>query len=183
MEISLRYTPVTGRLHTRYAPVRRSSAAYCYAPLPLDLHVLSLPLAFILSQDQTLHCKNCLFYLFDSSSCPPPYLYMMADTRYLYLLIMSNSFRFQPRFLRRKTDAKVQPFSKLQKYFFKITVGVGLFALIVMLLCYENFFVEGRGKGCKRGSRGRFSRFFGGVSAEKRGFRGDFVVYYWEYSG
>ena len=26
--------------------------------LPLDLHVLSLPLAFILSQDQTLHCIN-----------------------------------------------------------------------------------------------------------------------------
>ncbi len=26
-------------------------------PLPLDLHVLSLPLAFILSQDQTLRCK------------------------------------------------------------------------------------------------------------------------------
>ena len=25
--------------------------------LPLDLHVLSLPLAFILSQDQTLRCK------------------------------------------------------------------------------------------------------------------------------
>ena len=24
--------------------------------LPFDLHVLSLPLAFILSQDQTLHC-------------------------------------------------------------------------------------------------------------------------------
>ena len=28
--------------------------------LPLDLHVLSLPLAFILSQDQTLHC--IIFY-------------------------------------------------------------------------------------------------------------------------
>jgi len=28
--------------------------------LPLDLHVLGLPLAFILSQDQTLHCiKVC----------------------------------------------------------------------------------------------------------------------------
>jgi hypothetical protein len=26
-------------------------------PLPLDLHVLGLPLAFILSQDQTLHCN------------------------------------------------------------------------------------------------------------------------------
>ena len=61
MEFSLRYTPVTGRLHTRYAPVRRSSAEYCYSLLPLDLHVLSLPLAFILSQDQTLHCKNCSF--------------------------------------------------------------------------------------------------------------------------
>ena len=30
----------------------------------LDLHVLSLPLAFILSQDQTLHSK----YLYDVSS-------------------------------------------------------------------------------------------------------------------
>ena len=30
--------------------------------LPLDLHVLSLPLAFILSQDQTLHCKKMFCY-------------------------------------------------------------------------------------------------------------------------
>ena len=35
-------------------------ASNCIATvlLPLDLHVLSLPLAFILSQDQTLHCKR-----------------------------------------------------------------------------------------------------------------------------
>ena len=33
---------------------------YCYISLPLDLHVLGLPLAFILSQDQTLHCNNIL---------------------------------------------------------------------------------------------------------------------------
>ena len=52
------YPPVTGMLLTRYAPLRRSPAMYCYIPLPLDLHVLSLPLAFILSQDQTLHCKK-----------------------------------------------------------------------------------------------------------------------------
>ena len=34
-------------------------ASLCIATelLPHDLHVLSLPLAFILSQDQTLHCK------------------------------------------------------------------------------------------------------------------------------
>ena len=65
--LSQRYPPVAGRLHTRYAPVRRSPAVYCYTPLPLDLHVLGLPLAFILSQDQTLHCKNCFYNLFDSS--------------------------------------------------------------------------------------------------------------------
>src|SRR5690606_23992487 len=53
IQISLGYPPLQGRLHTRYAPVRRSQGSKL--PLPLDLHVLSLPLAFILSQDQTLH--------------------------------------------------------------------------------------------------------------------------------
>ena len=33
--------------------------------LPLDLHVLSLPLAFILSQDQTLHR---IFFIFSTKS-------------------------------------------------------------------------------------------------------------------
>ncbi len=51
------YSPVRGRLHTRYAPVRRSPGPE--GPIPLDLHVLGLPLAFILSQDQTLH--RCIF--------------------------------------------------------------------------------------------------------------------------
>ena len=56
--VSTGYPPDTGKLLTRYAPLRRSpSRLYCYIlTLPLDLHVLSLPLAFILSQDQTLHC-------------------------------------------------------------------------------------------------------------------------------
>ena len=31
--------------------------------LPFDLHVLGLPLALILSQDQTLHCKVDYLYL------------------------------------------------------------------------------------------------------------------------
>ena len=52
------YPPVKGRLHTRYSPVRRSPSKYCYFMMPLDLHVLSLSLAFILSQDQTLHSKK-----------------------------------------------------------------------------------------------------------------------------
>ena len=58
IRISPGYPPVQGKFHTCYAPVRRSPAMYCYTPLPLDLHVLSLPLAFILSQDQTLRCKR-----------------------------------------------------------------------------------------------------------------------------
>src|SRR5574344_224089 len=52
-----------GRLHTCYSPVRRSPPKYCYSVLPLDLHVLSLSLAFILSQDQTLPCISFVFVL------------------------------------------------------------------------------------------------------------------------
>ena len=44
-------------LRTRPPVAGRSTEAL--HPLPLDLHVLGLPLAFILSQDQTLHCKKC----------------------------------------------------------------------------------------------------------------------------
>ncbi len=57
IHVSMGYSPVKGRFHTRCAPVRRSSAESKLSPLPLDLHVLGLPLAFILSQDQTLHCR------------------------------------------------------------------------------------------------------------------------------
>ena len=38
------------------APVAIKTSTNLSLMLPLDLHVLSLPLAFILSQDQTLHC-------------------------------------------------------------------------------------------------------------------------------
>ena len=50
-------------LLTRAPVAGRSVAA---PPLPLDLHVLSLPLAFILSQDQTLRCCYMFFHFF----CP-----------------------------------------------------------------------------------------------------------------
>ena len=63
--ISPGYPSVTARLHTCYSPVRRSPAAESKlpAPLPLDLHVLSLSLAFILSQDQTLRCCYLVSFL------------------------------------------------------------------------------------------------------------------------
>ena len=50
--VSRGYPRPGGRLPTCYSPVRRWSEAE--ASLPLDLHVLSTPPAFVLSQDQTL---------------------------------------------------------------------------------------------------------------------------------
>ena len=63
VRISPGYPSVKGRLHTCYSPVRRSPAeeSKLSSPLPLDLHVLSLSLAFILSQDQTLRCWLSFF--------------------------------------------------------------------------------------------------------------------------
>ena len=49
------YPCVKGRLLTCYSPVRRSSTPK--RAFPLDLHVLSTPPAFVLSQDQTLQQK------------------------------------------------------------------------------------------------------------------------------
>ena len=55
-----RLSPSMG--HVAYALRTRAPVAGGIAtPLPLDLHVLGLPLAFILSQDQTLHCMFRLF--------------------------------------------------------------------------------------------------------------------------
>ena len=51
-------------LLTRAPVAGRSVAA---PPLPLDLHVLSLPLAFILSQDQTLRCCYMFFHFLDQT--------------------------------------------------------------------------------------------------------------------
>ena len=58
------YPPVQGRLPTRYSPVRHS-VTMVFLPkdsvqgASFDLHVLSTPPAFILSQDQTLAKSVC----------------------------------------------------------------------------------------------------------------------------
>ena len=57
--VSSCYPPVQGRLPTRYSPVRHSVISNfipkkSVANASFDLHVLSTPPAFILSQDQTL---------------------------------------------------------------------------------------------------------------------------------
>ena len=85
-----------GKLLTCYAPFRRSPPEYCYPALPLDLHVLSLPLAFILSQDQTL---LCIFFIF--LSLTPDTLNSLKEltlsfffSRYLLVLVPVFSMIF-----------------------------------------------------------------------------------------
>ena len=54
--VSPGYPPLQGRLPTCYSPVRRSPETE--ASFAHDLHVLSTPPAFILSQDQTLQFES-----------------------------------------------------------------------------------------------------------------------------
>ena len=53
--VSRSYSGVWGRSVTHYSPVRHSHGRSKLQPIPFDLHVLSTPPAFVLSQDQTLH--------------------------------------------------------------------------------------------------------------------------------
>src|SRR5579875_3775392 len=53
--VSQAYPEVQGRSPTCYSPVRHSSTPE--RAFPFDLHVLSTPPAFVLSQDQTLQTK------------------------------------------------------------------------------------------------------------------------------
>ena len=88
------YSPVQGKLHTRYAPVRHSSATEVL--LPSDLHVLGLPLAFILSQDQTLH--RYVFKLGRSSACSVkrPRKSWFWYSKWLVLFVGQHRFQCSP---------------------------------------------------------------------------------------
>ena len=128
IHVSMGYTPVSGRLHTRYSPVRRSPSRYCYLMLPLDLHVLSLSLAFILSQDQTLHSnKNFKNYLFRSVIISVEFILGLAlAVCFKPFNIFKNSFCFsftRPTY-EAKADAKINTFTySLQifpHFFFKL---------------------------------------------------------------
>ena len=106
-------------MHTRYSPVRRSPPWCCHHALPLDLHVLSLPLAFILSQDQTLRCivSFSSFSLLAQRGTPYPGRnpdFLDGGPRPLSIPVSSNAF---PVALsqcaappRTGTDCKLKPF-------------------------------------------------------------------------
>ena len=64
-----------GRIRVTHPCAGRRHPVSLPGPLPLDLHVLSLPLAFILSQDQTLRCICISFSIFSLSRVRPPRLF------------------------------------------------------------------------------------------------------------
>ena len=71
-----------GRLLTRYSPVRH--LVFTEINTPFDLHVLSTPPAFVLSQDQTLH-DRLFVWLFIA-------LLAQIIARYFYLAHRFYSF-------------------------------------------------------------------------------------------
>ena len=80
-----RLVPCAGQvpyaLRTR-APV--AGGLIAEAPLPLDLHVLGLSLAFILSQDQTLRCMTCFCFSFRAcrvAAAGPRLIYCLPPPR------------------------------------------------------------------------------------------------------
>ena len=90
-------------------------ATYCIATalLPLDLHVLSLPLAFILSQDQTLHCIILSSLILNSVIQPvntPQY--QLPYVRYLGFIFIKDLFPQQKTLLSSTPSSTLG----LQKY-------------------------------------------------------------------
>ena len=65
--------------------------------LPSDLHVLGLPLAFILSQDQTLRCSIVVLLVFSSESRVPPYRDRSAPAHGRSLVLFSLSLKASPQ--------------------------------------------------------------------------------------
>ena len=70
--------------------------------LPLDLHVLSLPLAFILSQDQTLHCISHIILSSSWQLNPQKRInasrFILFGTCFLYFISLFNQLFSIPFF-------------------------------------------------------------------------------------
>ena len=111
------------------APVADRSVAT--PSLPLDLHVLSLSLAFILSQDQTLRCLSCSF-IFSLSFRQPDQQPRIVPASALFFLLTEGfrplpssclfiaSFQcslFSALFPFRKAVTKVLPLFLTAKFF------------------------------------------------------------------
>ena len=77
--------------------------------LPLDLHVLSLSLAFILSQDQTLHCYFCFVII------------LLYDSLDVLVLIIGSTLSFRVlfrsgRLLKRSILPRIRSHARIPRY-------------------------------------------------------------------
>ena len=92
--------------------------------LPLDLHVLSLSLAFILSQDQTLHCTFIFFYSF------VPKLKLLLQLVFYFFELLTLKI-----FSSLSISSKLDCF-RLSK---KLTVVFYYLVLILHFCCFQSF--------------------------------------------
>ena len=148
--LSPSYGQVAYALRTR-APVATKQCKH-YFMLPLDLHVLSLPLAFILSQDQTLHCKkkkllnlssNLKGIVFEISLLAKRRKKLIQLLKYLKERILFDwavalifLFSLSPR-LRRESGCKGKVFFSNHQIFWKLfskKFSEPLFQLLTILL-------------------------------------------------
>ena len=108
-----------GRLLTRYSPVRHcpsiNSPEGSLIKFSFDLHVLGTPPAFVLSQDQTLHCTFSLnsgrFIVVLDGRVIPFLSFLLHSVVSHYLKDLLKSL-----FLTKRT-AKIEPFFSHSKYF------------------------------------------------------------------
>ena len=125
--VSRSYPGHMGRLPTCYSPVRHQIQKSKLSFLSFDLHVLGMPPAFILSQDQTLHLiqlldvsdiflYNCLFFEIDVLVCilfPVQFSKIMCTSA--VLIYITKSFpSCKPLFLKILKKRKEDSFSSVK---------------------------------------------------------------------
>ena len=128
--VSSCYPPVQGRLPTRYSPVRHSVISNfipkkSVANASFDLHVLSTPPAFILSQDQTLVKSVCIQFriniLANSSLFTVVWFLTVRSTASSSkLLLCSCSLRFLKIFLLKKFSRVIVVYCSIIKVLFTV---------------------------------------------------------------
>ena len=120
------YRQIAYALLTR-APVAARSIAT--PAMPLDLHVLGLSLAFILSQDQTLRCISRFIFFFLPSKVSRPKLTSLFLPFVLHLLLSSL---FNELYPRRPSPRRGHSFgesvAKLHSFPFSFQIFFNLFS-------------------------------------------------------
>ena len=98
--------------------------------VPFNLHVLGLPLAFILSQDQTLHCVCFSFNLFFL----PIYSKLLIKL-FVSLLLILSALAVYSRFLQRTSfRVSIKPPLSLNTYYSAL-ISIYLFSLLSLPFC------------------------------------------------